>query len=136
MANRSFCEWALSLEKRPVSLFCKLVVGAAGAVSSYQGLGLSSITKESGDGLYSITLSDQYQALFGINVVGVLGSAVSFAGCYIKETPTSLQTDFKADKTFKVEFLDFAGAAVNPASGTEILFQVYLASSSPNLAIS
>ena len=60
MANRTFFNRLYSGEGDVVSLFGRCTIGAAGAVSSIEGTGISTITKESGTGEYSITLEDNY----------------------------------------------------------------------------
>ena len=60
MANRNFKNQSFFLEQDTVRLFGRCAIGAAGAVSSIEGTGISTITKESATGAYSVTLEDPY----------------------------------------------------------------------------
>lgn len=62
MANRRFLPPLGALEVDVVELFCKVSIGAAGAVSSFSGKGISSVTRLS-TGRYQVTLSDRYNSL-------------------------------------------------------------------------
>lgn len=67
MASRNFKPLRGSLEYEVVKIYAKCAIGAAGAVSSIEGTGVSTITAEAGaSGQYSITLEDNYSKfLFG-----------------------------------------------------------------------
>jgi len=125
MANRSFNQTQYSFEILPVKLYGKLLIGAAGAVSGTKfGLGILSIVKETADGQYSITLKDKYAQLLGFSSTIIAPIATVGGQVQIFETPSAIQADIKADKTFKIQILDFAGAAVNLASGDELKFEL------------
>lgn len=107
-----------------MTIYGSLTVGASGAVTSYAGGGISSITKESTAGQYSIVLSDYFQRLLMVKAVNVDDANSAWASCAILEDGATLQTDFKGDKTFKIQFQDYAAAAVNPTSGAVIYFEI------------
>ena len=65
MANRMWLPHAGCLEVDVVTLFCKIVVGASGAVTSGAGKGIVSVTKETSAGQYTVLLSDPYHTLLG-----------------------------------------------------------------------
>lgn len=66
MANRNFFNRILSGEADVTILNARCDIGLAGAVSNVIGTAITTITKESATGLYSITLPDAYDAfLFG-----------------------------------------------------------------------
>jgi len=116
-----------SCEADIVQLFAEINIGASGAVSSSSGLGIASVVKESTAGQYSIAVSDKYNKVLFVEVMPVLAASASgIATVEILEAPASLQTDFKADKTFKIQLYDEALAAVNAASGTRLLVKICL----------
>ena len=69
MANRSFTDYALTLEKSPVTLYGDVQVGAVGAptVVTKNSKGIKSVVRNSA-GRYTITLSDTYFKFFGVDV--------------------------------------------------------------------
>lgn len=125
MANKYFYATQYSYEVEPVKLYGRLTIGAAGAVvAGKNGLGIKSITKETADGQYTIELADKYARLLFVNAITVGTAALDVAAIQILETPTALQADMKADGKFKIQLLDFAGAAVNAASGAQVIFEI------------
>ena len=60
MANRNFRSSSFQLEQDVVRLYGRCAIGAVGAVSAIQGTGVSTITKESATGTYTVTLEDKY----------------------------------------------------------------------------
>lgn len=131
MSNgRYLKQFQYSLEQDVCSLFFSLNVGASGAVSSISGGGLKAITKEIADGQYEIELSDSWNQILSFSSCIVDDALSNSAQVQIFENPASLQSDFKSDKKFKVQVLDFAGAAVNPTDGAQIKFEVKVRRSS------
>jgi hypothetical protein len=126
MANKYFSQFQYTYEKDTVSIFGSLTVGASGAVTSFAGGGISSITKEATAGQYSIVLSDHFQRLLMVKAINVDDAVSAWASIAILEDPAALQTDFKADKTFKIQLQDYAAAAVNATSGAVIYFEITL----------
>ena len=63
MANQYFQQFLYSKIKQLVLLQGKFKVGAAGAVSSFAGLGIKSVVKLGADGTYRIRLTDNYVGL-------------------------------------------------------------------------
>lgn len=59
MANRNFLPGAKTLEHETRKVYARCALGLAGAVSSIEGTGVSTITKEA-TGKYSVTLEDSY----------------------------------------------------------------------------
>jgi hypothetical protein len=119
MGNRYMSQFQYTLEKDTVTLFGSVVIGAAGAVQTVKGGGIAGVVK-SGTGLYEIEFEDSWSRLLHSNAGIVSASAPNIASIYIKEDPSTLQADVQADKKYKFETLDFAGAAANPSSGTVI----------------
>jgi len=120
--SRSPTRW--SLEKEVGDIYGSITVGASGAVSASQGGGVLSVTKLATAGQYAIQLSSKYQRLLMASAVVVNSSATSVAAVQVLEAPSTVQADFKGDGNLVVQCLDFAGAAVNPASGAKILFKL------------
>lgn len=120
--SRSPTRW--SYEKEVGDIYCMVVIGASGAVSSVSGGGLLSVTKETTAGQYSIALAAGYQKLLDLSCKVVDDAVTSVAAVQVLEDPAALQADFKADSTVKIQCLDFAGAAVNPASGAALMIKL------------
>lgn len=114
-----------------VNILGTISIGASGAVSNFSGGNISNVVKESADGQYSITLSEKYQRLLSVQVMPVIAASQSgVATIEILEAPASLQTDFKADSTFKIQLYDASLAAVNAASGTQLILDIKVRRSS------
>lgn len=115
MSNRIYNQ-KLAIEKQVVSTFGKLVIGAAGAVTSYAGMGIASIAKLAGAGAYRITMEDSFdkflsfQAAMNSNAVG--GSGID--RIEVANDPATLQASFKA-KTFDIQLSAF-GAGTSAVS--------------------
>jgi len=125
MANKYFYATQYSYEVEPVKLYARIRIGAAGAVvAGKNGLGIKSVVKEATAGQYSIELADKFARLLMVSTK-VVDDAVSAVGqIQVLEAPESIQADLKVDKKFKIQCVDFAGAAVNPASGAEIIIEI------------
>jgi len=113
----------LAYETELVKLYGSLVVGASGAVTSFQGGGIESITKETAAGNYTIKLKHQYDRLLFVEVKPVKATVSDVTSCQILKAPANLQADFKAGDVV-IQLLDADGAAVNAASGEAILFEI------------
>jgi hypothetical protein len=90
-----------SAEKKLVKVFGALTVGASGAVSSE--VGQLSFVKEGTAGQYSVTSDQAFYRVMAVNVTKVGASISTVCSVSILETPSSLQSDFRSDKTFKVQ---------------------------------
>lgn len=124
MANRYFKQFQYTLEQDSVSLFGSLLIGAAGAVTTTKGGGIASIAKQATAGQYLITLTDNFARFFNLTGVFVGTSASGVASVQILQAASTFQADFVANKTLLVQFYDFAGAAVNAASGSLFEFEL------------
>lgn len=125
MASRQFEQFHFALEKYVVELYGNLNIGAAGAVSSIQGGGILSIAKQAAAGKYLITLQDQYYRFLMFKAIAVLASGFSgIQTIEVLQAPATLQADFLASPAFLIQCYDAAGVAVNPASGTDIMFNL------------
>lgn len=123
MSNRIF-NMELALEKQVCCLHGAFSIGASGAVSNVTGIGIESITKESTDGQYTITLSDAYDTFLlhtGKFIMDGAGSGI--VADEIITTPADLQSTFRT-KSYKIQFYDTSFAAANAASGSTYHFEV------------
>lgn len=69
MANRNFKPGAMAIEKGLICLYGRIVVGAAGAITSQDCRGFSAV-KVSGagtEGQYTVILEDNYNALYMVS---------------------------------------------------------------------
>jgi hypothetical protein len=126
MANKYFSQFQYTYEKDTVTIYGEFTVGASGAVTAgtVKGGGLESVTKEATAGQYSITLSDFYQRLLYVEAVNVDNANSAWASVCVLEDAAVLQSEFKADKTFKIQFQDYAAAAVNPTATAQIKLKI------------
>jgi hypothetical protein len=81
MANRNFPNQGklYSQHVMPIALDCTIQIGASGAVSSFAGLGVSSVTRLA-TGIYQILMQDNYYACYAIDANMVspqTGSAIA-----------------------------------------------------------
>jgi len=67
MGHRSLKPASKVMYINGVTIRGKLVVAASGAVTSWNGYGIASVTKESGDGQYTFVFSDTWNKLVGFN---------------------------------------------------------------------
>lgn len=153
MANRTFQQKQLTLIKRKVELWATVSVGAAGAVTlkktTYVNAAVSSTSAptsgtgydySNGEGVrsvaradtgkWTITLSDAYMLLKGVtleetsNTTGVPTAAQ--VGVVSGSTNVATNTANGNGGVVTVQFVDFAGAAVDPASGDVITLKITL----------
>ena len=128
MANRRFFQFRYSVQRDVVELVCKASIGASGAVtiSSTDAKGIASITKESTAGQYTIALQDNYNALMHVAAIVLDASPSSSPMVQL----ISEQVSSSSAPALVVQFLDAAGAAANPASGSTIMVKIMLRNAS------
>jgi hypothetical protein len=132
MANRYLNQYQYTFEKDTVTLYGEFSVGASGAVTAntVKGGGITGVTKETAAGLYTIELADYYQRLLFVEALIVDDAITSTISYQILEDPAALQTDFKTDKKFQIQFFGATNAstttqiAANPASGAQIKLKI------------
>ena len=123
MANRFFQQFLFSFIHKPVKLWGTIVVGSTGAVTSYCGTGITSVTKESGNGTYTILLDDTYAALLGMQVItkhATTGTDLTFQ--ILAETVATTKTVVLGVVT--------SGTLANADSGDVLYFSIELRNSS------
>lgn len=114
MSNRIFNP-ELAIEKQVCNVYGNFDIGASGAVSNTVGVGITSVTKESAAGSYTIALQDAYDKLLGFNA-NLVSDATGGSGIgtvEINEVESTIQTTFKT-KSFKIQL--YAPAAATFAS--------------------
>jgi hypothetical protein len=126
MASRIF-DKVMALQKQVIILEGRFDVGASGAATGLKGAGIKSITKESGTGVYSIVLDDQFNRFLGINFTVAHATASGIAK--VEMTDVSPDGNVQAGAAIPVVCLDFAGAAANPADGSVVFFTIMLRNS-------
>lgn len=120
--SRSPTRW--SYEKEVGDVYVSVLIGASGAVSAINGGGVSSVTKLATAGQYAVQLQATYMRLLSTTASVVNATATSVAMVQVLESGSTMQAEFKADGNLVVQCLDFAGAAVNPPSGSRILLKM------------
>ncbi len=130
MADKSWIPYSGSLEVNAVELWCDVVIGSTGAVTSSSGKGITSVTRVSA-GQYAFLLDSTYNKLLWADcssiesadsdptTVGVLRRIKSEAVASTTAPKITIQC-FAADD----------GAAADPASGTTLKLCAKLRNSS------
>lgn len=126
--TRSPTRW--SYEKDVGDVYVSVLIGASGAVTSHNGGGITSVTKLATAGQYAIQLQATYQRLLSTSASVVNATATTVAMVQVLESGATMQAEFKADGNLVVQCLDFAGAAVNPPSGSRLLVKLEVRESS------
>lgn len=128
MANRWFNQFAYSLEKAKVFLYLKAAIGSTGAVTidATGSKGITSITRNSA-GRYTVVFQDTYVSFLGM-MPTVVESAATPTVCSVAVVSETVAT--AATKNLVFQCADFAGAAVDPASGSSFKFSFMLSNSS------
>lgn len=129
MANRWFTQFALTLEKQVVNLYAHVTFGSSGAptLDAKNSKGVKSIVRNSA-GDYTVTLSDGYYKLLGVNHVfdasGNSGTAPASPLMYVKSKSIA-----QTAATVEVVFTVAAGTATDPASGEGVYLNFILGNS-------
>lgn len=130
-SNRYYNQFQYTLEKDTVTLYGTVAIGASGAVGTVTGAGIAGIVKvPATTGQYEIELSDKFSKLLFAHVGVVFGTLTTVAQIQIFEAGATYQADLRVNKKFIVACSDFAGAAVNPASGSVLNLCIVLRKSS------
>lgn len=157
MANRTFEQNNLALIKRKVDLYALFSVGAAGAVTLLKGTytngniattsapttgsgyavgngqGIRSVSR-TGTGAWTIILSDPYLRLVGVDLARTLNATglLTAAAVGVNTTSTDCQINSGVGNGGRVDvvFNDWAGAAVDPASGDYVTLHFVFADAS------
>ena len=131
MADRSWLPAGGTLEVDVKQLYCTITFGATGAVSASTGTGkgIKSVVRNS-TGNYTITLSDQYQALVGAVLVlldatnsdpTTVGVACRLASQAVTAATPTVVVQFNGTGT--------PGAVLDPRNGAQLLVTLHLKNS-------
>lgn len=121
MANRNFNR-KQALEKEVKEIYADIAIGASGAPTLTEGLGIASVVR-SAPGVYTITLQDKYNRL--------MAAQVSIAAASAEEIQSQLVSeDVSGAKTVVFRCIDTSTAEVDPDSGDRILVRLDLKNSS------
>ena len=129
MSNRLLRNRQYTLEIDPVTLWLKINIGSSGAVSSFSGKGVASVTKESTAGQYTIKLEDGYMALLNVSA-HLVKASIEPCKVQLLQAPATLNADFVSSKGFKIQVVgptsssDTTSIAANPSSGTMIMVEI------------
>jgi hypothetical protein len=117
MANRRFDQFRYALEHKMTDIYAKVNIGAVGVPTlvPIDSKGVASIVRN-GVGLYTVTLSDQYNKLMGVSASFELaaGSPASGASVVVRAE------DVDGVKTIQIEFLNGSFAATELANGVAL----------------
>ena len=115
MADRSFNRNLMSLHLDMVFINFNVTLGATGAVASFRGAGVSSITR-SATGKYDVILQDKYAlSLFAsANLISETFSGISS----VELVNDDYQARVQAGTALQFQCYNAAGAATDPATDT------------------
>lgn len=136
MSNRYLRQFQYTKEADTVTLYGSFVVGAAGAVASFQGGGIESVVKESADGQYTITLSDTYNRFLKFDADVVWDEISQVVKIQQLQDPATLQEEVTQDREIVIQCLgptatdDTELVEANPEEDALIMFRVVLRNSS------
>jgi len=121
VANRNFNR-KQALEKEVKEIYADIAIGAAGAPTLTEGLGVASVARDSA-GVYVLTLQDKYNRL--------MAAQVSILSAAAEDIHSQLEAEAVATaKTVTFRCIDAAAAETDPASGDRILVRLDLKNSS------
>jgi len=109
--------------QQPLELFGRITIGTTGAVSSYSGIEVSSVTKNSHAGDYTITLKNIYYKLLSFKAI--IQSRAANSEVFQVEIDPASSSGVDADllaKVINIQLYDAAKADVNAASGSVIIW--------------
>lgn len=99
-----------------------MAIGASGAPTLTEGLGVASIVRDS-QGIYTITLQDKYNRL--------MNASVSILSASAQDLHAQLQSeDVDGAKTIVLRTQDSTAAVQDPSSGSRLLIEINLKNSS------
>lgn len=132
MANRNYASGGkiYSMGVKPVIVNANVTIGASGAVSSFTGAMINSVTQSS-TGVYTISLSNNFSGLH--MAMGSLQSPPSgLSGIVAVEIQNSPNTNVTSLPTpqITVKTLNSSDTLANPASGSVLSVMLYLSDSS------
>ena len=132
MANRNYASGGrmYSMGVKPVIVNANITIGSAGAVTSFTGAMINSVTLSS-TGTYVISLSNNFSGLH--YAAGSMQSPASgVSGIVAVEVQNSPNTNITnlANPTLTVKTLSASDALANPASGSVLSVIMYLSDSS------
>lgn len=129
MASRNYASGGriYSMHVKPVFVDCSITIGASGAVASFVGSMVQSVTKQVAAGTYLIKLqpATSFSKLFfasgsaqspASGLSGVLGIEIQNA----PNTSIAINSGDAGGAELTIKCLDPAGALVNPVSGSVI----------------
>lgn len=123
--NRLLNQFQYTYEKDSVTVYGSVLFGATGAVTSYLGGGVTSVTKVAATtGQYLITFDDQFCRFLMANFCVVNDALTAISQVQLLQEASTLQADVTANKSFIMAVADDAGAAVDPEDGAAIYFQI------------
>ena len=126
MSNRLYTQFSYSLERKLVTLFGSIAIGATGAptLNTKLSRGITSVVRNSA-GNYTISLGSRYVALLFMDSIINLNSGAPSAGTNLNMV---IRTDNSATATptITIEFVNSSGSAVELANGCTLLISPQL----------
>lgn len=137
MANRNFPSGGkiYSMHVSPVMMDCQILIGATGAVTSFTGAGVASVTRQ-GTGLYRITMQAQTNFPKLYSSAASMQSPVSglsgITAIEIANAPNATVSQFTPTTggVLNIKTLAPAGTLADPAVGSIVNVMLMLSNSS------
>lgn len=123
MANSNLFQFRQSYQRNLVDIFAQISFAALGVPTLVAGKGVSSIERVSA-GLFNIHLREPFGGVMHVQQMPLLASGAPAAAQMVVRSVSNINT--LSDPQIQVEFLDAAGAAIDPASGEQVLMQIIL----------
>ena len=123
IGSRYLNQFQYTLEKDTVTLYGSYTVDGYGVVTSYQGGGIASVTQAS-TGNYEVLLQDGWDYLFQVSATVYDSATTGIAAIQVKDTYADAQIAIKNKTPLYIELLDFAGAAVDPATTATVAIEI------------
>jgi len=118
--EHSYSKNTMVLERDVIHLYADVTIGASGAVTTAKGGALLSVAKQATAGQYNVTLDSGFNKLLHVSAQMVGASATGVCSIDVLQSPASVLTNLKNGAALTIQCYDYAGAAVNPASGSVI----------------
>lgn len=123
-ANSYNYQFPKTKEREVLSIYGQVLIGAAGAVTSYQGVGVTSVVKDTGDGDYLITLDDKYDTLLHASFMSSDDADTAIGIFQLQDSWADIQTAIKAGTAIPFTCKSDGTTAANPADGEAISFRL------------
>jgi hypothetical protein len=130
LKEHSYLRDSGAMEHGVVNLYAEIVIGAAGAVTAGKGGAIASVTKQATAGQYNVVLDAGFTRLLHFSAQALGATATGVCSVDILQAGSAVHTALQTGGALVIQCYDYAGAAVNPASGSVIKLKLEVRRSS------